>query len=107
MFQKIRRQSLYQLLWTVHYDEIIALADKIHSDILSKKQTVYLTGEAIIGNDVNKSAQDGLKKTEIITVVLIFGLLLIGFPLNCHAIYTAYCGRDLVFTQSIICCLFH
>lgn len=61
------------------FDEIIALADKIHSDILSKNQTVYLTGEAIIGNDVNQSAQDGLKKTEIITVVLIFGLLLIVF----------------------------
>jgi len=61
------------------FDEIIALADKIHIDILSKNQTVYLTGEAIIGNDVNQSAQDGLKKTEIITVVLIFGLLLIVF----------------------------
>ena len=61
------------------FDEIIALADKIHSDILPENQTVYLTGEAIIGNDVNQSAQDGLKKTEIITVVLIFGLLLIVF----------------------------
>lgn len=61
------------------FDEIITLADKIHSDILPKDQKVYLTGEAIISNDVNQSAQDGLKKTEIITVVLIFGLLLIVF----------------------------
>lgn len=61
------------------FDEIITLADKIHSDILPKDQKVYLTGEAIISNDVNQSAQDGLKKTEIITVILIFGLLLIVF----------------------------
>ena len=61
------------------FDEIIALADKIEKVVLPKDQTVYLTGEAIINNDVNQSAQDGLKKTEIITVVLIFGLLLIVF----------------------------
>jgi len=57
------------------FDEIIALADKIEKVVLPKDQTVYLTGEAIINNDVNQSAQNGLKKTEIITVVLIFGLL--------------------------------
>ena len=61
------------------HEEIIALADKIHADILPADQTIYLTGEAIINNDVNESAQEGLKKTEIITVVLIFGLLLIVF----------------------------
>ncbi|CAM3271222.1 MMPL family transporter [Filibacter tadaridae] len=60
-------------------EEIITLADKIHDDVLEKDQTVYLTGEAIINNDVNMSAQEGLKKTEIITVVLIFGLLLLVF----------------------------
>lgn len=61
------------------HEEIIELADKIHADILLKDETVYLTGEAIINNDVNISAQEGLKKTELITVVLIFALLLIVF----------------------------
>ncbi|MHA6260104.1 MMPL family transporter [Sporosarcina sp. CAU 1771] len=61
------------------FDEIIALSEEIHRDILPKDQTIYLTGEAIINNDVNQSAQDGLKKTELITVFLIFGLLLIVF----------------------------
>lgn len=61
------------------HEEIIALSDKIHADILPKDETVYLTGEAIINNDVNISAQEGLKKTELITVVLIFALLLIVF----------------------------
>ncbi|MFD1929803.1 MMPL family transporter [Sporosarcina siberiensis] len=60
-------------------DEIVALAEKIRSEILPKDQTIYLTGESIIENDVNVSAQEGLKKTEIITVVLIFVLLLIVF----------------------------
>ncbi len=61
------------------FDEIIALAEKIDNEILPQDQTIYLTGEAIINNDVNQSAQDGLKKTEIITVILIFGLLLVVF----------------------------
>ncbi|WJY27076.1 MMPL family transporter [Sporosarcina trichiuri] len=60
-------------------EEIIDLSDKIRSEILPKDTTVYLTGEAIINNDVNDSAQEGLKKTEVITVVLIFALLLIVF----------------------------
>ncbi len=60
-------------------EEIIALADKVKKDIISKDDKVYMTGEAIINNDVNESAQEGLKKTEVITVILIFTLLLIVF----------------------------
>ncbi|MGE7544817.1 MMPL family transporter [Sporosarcina newyorkensis] len=60
-------------------DEIITLADQIKTKVLPKDQTIYMTGEAIINDDVNESAQEGLKKTELITVVLIFALLLIVF----------------------------
>lgn len=60
-------------------EAIIELSEKIRSEMLPKDTTVYLTGEAIINNDVNESAQEGLKKTEVITVVLIFALLLIVF----------------------------
>ncbi|PID21998.1 hypothetical protein CSV61_07220 [Sporosarcina sp. P3] len=60
-------------------DQIIQLAEKIEKDIVSTEDKVYMTGEAIINHDVNESAQEGLKKTEIITVVLIFALLLIVF----------------------------
>nr|WP_246602503.1 MMPL family transporter [Sporosarcina aquimarina] len=60
-------------------DEIITLADQIKTEVLPKDQTIYMTGEAIINDDVNESAQEGLKKTELITVVLIFALLLIVF----------------------------
>ncbi|WP_201715702.1 MMPL family transporter [Rossellomorea arthrocnemi] len=60
-------------------EEVVELADSIKSDILDGESSVYLTGEAIINNDVNLSAQEGLKRTEIITVVLIFALLLAVF----------------------------
>ncbi|MDE0583041.1 MMPL family transporter [Planococcus sp. A6] len=60
-------------------EEAAALADEIRETIVPDDLTVYLTGEAIINQDVNTSAQEGLKKTEIITVVLIFGLLLAVF----------------------------
>ena len=60
-------------------EDIIDLSEQIRSEILPKDTTIYLTGEVIINNDVNDSAQEGLKKTEIITVVLIFGLLLVVF----------------------------
>ncbi|MEZ0480038.1 MMPL family transporter [Planococcus sp. SSTMD024] len=60
-------------------EEVVALADEIRETIVPEDLTVYLTGEAIINQDVNTSAQEGLKKTEIITVILIFGLLLAVF----------------------------
>ncbi|MBM7580446.1 MMPL family transporter [Jeotgalibacillus terrae] len=60
-------------------EEIITLSENIKSTVIDDNQDVFITGESIINNDVNKSAQDGLKRTEIITVVLIFGLLLAVF----------------------------
>lgn len=60
-------------------EDINAFADDVKENILPENETVYITGEEIINNDVNLSAQEGLKKTEIITVVLIFGLLLLVF----------------------------
>ena len=60
-------------------EDINAFADDVRANILPEDETVYITGEEIINNDVNLSAQEGLKKTEIITVVLIFGLLLLVF----------------------------
>ncbi len=60
-------------------EEAAALAEEIRQTVVPEELTVYLTGEAIINQDVNTSAQEGLKKTEIITVILIFGLLLAVF----------------------------
>ncbi len=60
-------------------EEVNAVAEKIRESVVPSGMTAYVTGEAIINNDVNISAQEGLKRTEIITVVLIFGLLLAVF----------------------------
>lgn len=60
-------------------EEVIELAETIRSDILPKNESVYMTGETLINHDVDVSAQAGLKKTEVITVILIFTLLLIVF----------------------------
>ncbi|MFD2922489.1 MMPL family transporter [Halobacillus naozhouensis] len=60
-------------------EEINELASHIQSNILPEDLTVYITGEAIINQDVNESSQEGLERTEIITVVLIFVLLLAVF----------------------------
>lgn len=60
-------------------EEVNQVADEIRENVIPSDLTAYITGEAIINNDVNISAQEGLKRTEIITVVLIFGLLLAVF----------------------------
>ncbi|QBP39731.1 MMPL family transporter [Paenisporosarcina antarctica] len=60
-------------------EEVNQVAEDIRETVIPSDMVAYVTGEAIINNDVNKSAQDGLKRTEIITVVLIFGLLLAVF----------------------------
>jgi len=60
-------------------EQVNEVADEVRKDVIPSDMTAYVTGEAIISNDVNQSAQEGLKKTEIITVVLIFGLLLVVF----------------------------
>ncbi|WP_084243150.1 MMPL family transporter [Planomicrobium okeanokoites] len=60
-------------------EEVNQVADEIRENVIPSDLTTYITGEAIINNDVNISAQEGLKRTEIITVVLIFGLLLAVF----------------------------
>lgn len=60
-------------------EEVNQIVNDIRSTIIPSDMTAYVTGEAVINNDVNKSAQEGLKRTEIITVILIFGLLLAVF----------------------------
>lgn len=59
--------------------DVLDLVEKIRSDILPKDEAVYVTGETLINHDVDMSAQAGLKRTEIITVILIFSLLLLVF----------------------------
>ncbi|MDN7243257.1 MMPL family transporter [Planococcus sp. N028] len=84
-------------------EEVNEVADEIRSSIIPEDMTAYITGEAIINNDVNISAQEGLKRTEIITVVLIFALLLAVF----RSIVTPFIpliavGISYLLSQSIV-----
>lgn len=84
-------------------DEVNAVADKIREEIIPEDLTAYITGEAIINNDVNVSSQEGLKRTEVITVVLIFALLLAVF----RSIVTPFIplvavGISYLLSQSIV-----
>ncbi|MEC1685360.1 MMPL family transporter [Bacillus mojavensis] len=57
-------------------------AEKIANDIykiVPKNLTAYITGASLINQDFAHSSEEGLKKTEVITVCLIIGLLLIVF----------------------------
>ncbi|MFD1032225.1 MMPL family transporter [Metaplanococcus flavidus] len=84
-------------------EEVNQVADEIRETVIPSDLTAYITGEAIISNDVNISAQEGLKRTEIITVVLIFGLLLAVF----RSIVTPFIplvavGISYLLSQSIV-----
>ncbi|MGK7378933.1 MMPL family transporter [Planococcus sp. 1R117A] len=84
-------------------EEVNAVAADIRESIIPGDLTAYVTGEAIVNNDVNISAQEGLKRTEIITVVLIFGLLLAVF----RSIVTPFIplvavGISYLLSQSIV-----
>ncbi|KJJ40379.1 membrane protein YdgH [Bacillus subtilis] len=57
-------------------------AEKIADDIykiVPDDLTAYITGASLINQDFAHSSEEGLKKTEVITVCLIIGLLLIVF----------------------------
>lgn len=84
-------------------EDVVELADTIRADIVKEQESVYLTGEAIINHDVNLSAQEGLKRTEIITVVLIFALLLAVFrSLVTPIIPLMAVGITYLLSQSIV-----
>ncbi|MBG9769706.1 MMPL family transporter [Bacillus vallismortis] len=57
-------------------------AEKIADDmykVVPDDVTAYITGASLINQDFAHSSEEGLKKTEVITVCLIIGLLLIVF----------------------------
>ncbi|RNF39176.1 MMPL family transporter [Planococcus salinus] len=84
-------------------EETNEVADQVRESIVPADMTAYITGEAIINNDVNVSAQEGLKRTEIITVVLIFGLLLAVFrSIVTPFIPLAAVGISYLLSQSIV-----
>ncbi|MGY4688700.1 MMPL family transporter [Salibacterium sp. K-3] len=60
-------------------DEAVQAGEAVQSLSVPDGMNRYVTGDAIISHDVDETTQDGLERTEGITVVLIFTLLLIVF----------------------------
>ncbi|KUP37605.1 hypothetical protein AU385_00635 [Bacillus halotolerans] len=78
------------------------IADDIYQ-IVPDDLTAYITGASLINQDFAHSSEDGLKKTEVITVCLIIGLLLIVF----RSVVTPFIpivivGFSYVISQSIL-----
>ncbi|WP_077624876.1 MMPL family transporter [Sediminibacillus massiliensis] len=59
-------------------EEIEETADQIY-EVVPDDITAYITGSSLINQDFAHSSKEGLKKTEIITIGLILGLLLLVF----------------------------
>ncbi|MEK4566330.1 MMPL family transporter [Alkalihalobacillus sp. FSL R5-0424] len=83
-------------------DDVIAIGDEL-TDLTINNGNVYVTGEALLNHDVDVTSQEGLAKTEIITVILIFVLLLVVF----RAVVTPLVpllsvGITYVISQSIV-----
>ncbi|MFZ4451432.1 MMPL family transporter [Salibacterium aidingense] len=60
-------------------EEAVQAGEKIEALSTPEGMDRYVTGDAIISNDVDETTQEGLERTEGITVALIFALLLIVF----------------------------
>ncbi|MDA1478004.1 MMPL family transporter [Bacillus changyiensis] len=58
--------------------QVEKIADNIYK-MVPDELTAYITGASLINQDFAHSSEEGLKKTEIITVILIVGLLLVVF----------------------------
>ncbi|MDO8223900.1 MMPL family transporter [Bacillus cabrialesii] len=86
-------------------------AEKIADDIykiVPDDLTAYITGASLINQDFAHSSEEGLKKTEVITVCLIIGLLLIVF----RSVVTPFIpivvvGFSYLISQSILGILVH
>ncbi|MDQ0206867.1 MMPL family transporter [Alkalicoccobacillus murimartini] len=59
-------------------EDAVAIGEEL-KDLSIENADVYITGEALLNHDVDVTSQEGLAKTEIITVILIFVLLLVVF----------------------------
>ncbi|TSB48447.1 MMPL family transporter [Alkalicoccobacillus porphyridii] len=83
-------------------DDAVAIGEQLQSLSMTDGE-VYITGEALINHDVDVTSQEGLAKTEIITVILIFVLLLVVFrALVTPLVPLLSVGLTYLISQSIV-----
>ncbi|MCY8205671.1 MMPL family transporter [Bacillus sp. N12A5] len=78
LISKDKKTVLLPVTFTGSDQKAEKIADDIYH-IVPDDLTAYITGASLINQDFAHSSEDGLKKTEVITVCLIIGLLLIVF----------------------------
>ena len=61
------------------HGEISKVAEELHKKVKPKGVKTYLTGSGLIGDDFLKSSQEGVKKTEVISIIFILVVLIIVF----------------------------
>ncbi|WP_022793648.1 MMPL family transporter [Marinococcus halotolerans] len=84
-------------------DTAVNAAEEIRDLNEASDMEMYVTGESLLNQQVNEASQEGLERTEVITVVLILALLFVVF----RAVITPFVplvavGLTYLISQSII-----
>ena len=61
------------------HGEISKVSNNLHNKVKTKGVTTYLTGSDLIAGDFLTSSQEGVKKTEVISIIFILVILIIVF----------------------------
>ena len=61
------------------HGEISKVSNNLHEKVQTKGVKTYLTGSDLIAGDFLKSSQEGVKKTEVISIIFILVLLILVF----------------------------
>ncbi|MFL0488600.1 MULTISPECIES: MMPL family transporter [Bacillus] len=79
LISKDNTTILTQISVDKKHGNISKVADELHKKVKPKGVKTYLTGSDLIGDDFLKSSQEGVKKTEIISIIFILVVLIIVF----------------------------
>ncbi|WP_141532289.1 MMPL family transporter [Bacillus cereus] len=79
LISKDNTTILTQISVDKKHGEISKVAEELHKKVKPKGVKTYLTGSDLIGDDFLKSSQEGVKKTEVISIIFILVVLIIVF----------------------------
>lgn len=107
LISKDKKTVLIPVTVTGSDKQVEKIADRIYQ-IVPDDLTAYITGASLINQDFAHSSEEGLKKTEVITVFLIIGLLLVVF----RSVVTPFVpiiavGFSYLISQSLLAILVH
>ncbi|MCY7486018.1 MMPL family transporter [Paenibacillus alvei] len=103
LISKDNKTVLTSLLVSTETANPVEIRDQINKELASTSVEHYITGQKLIENDQLVSSQEGLKKSELITVVFILAILFFVF----RSIVAAFIplltvGLSYIISQSIV-----